>query len=90
MYSVLMMCECIRREAMQQFLRWVCHPYIRMLLTTGTGILNCIRALGGYTSAVSAETIFDTDNFKEDEYLAHIETKSGNPRLALNWFVLEY
>jgi hypothetical protein len=52
------------------------------------GLLNCIRALGGYTLSHSAESVFDTDTFKESEYLAHIHSTSGNVLLALNWYVL--
>lgn len=50
------------------------------------GVLNCIRALGGYSLAYSAETIYDTDTFKETEYLVHVEATSGNILLAMNWY----
>lgn len=50
------------------------------------GTLNCIRALGGYTLAQSAETAFDTDTYKESEYLAQIEAL-GTIKVAMNWYV---
>jgi hypothetical protein len=69
--------------------QWVC-----LISTTSysqfhhpSGLLNCIRALGGYTLSHSAETVFDTDAFKEGEYLTHIHSTSGNLLLALNWCV---
>ncbi|TFY83386.1 hypothetical protein EWM64_g624 [Hericium alpestre] len=49
-------------------------------------LLNCIRALGGYTLVTSAETIYDTDTFNEAEYLAHISRFSGNIGLVMNWY----
>lgn len=52
------------------------------------GVLNCVRVLGGYTQPQSAETVFDTENFVESEYLAHIQATSGNLSLTLNWFVV--
>lgn len=51
------------------------------------GILNCVRAIGGYTYADSAETVFDTDTFKEAEYLAHASESSGNPEVTITWWV---
>ncbi|KAJ4499295.1 histidine kinase [Lentinula lateritia] len=50
------------------------------------GTLNCIRALGGYTLASSPETAFDTDTFKEHEYLERVKADSGNEELVLNWY----
>jgi hypothetical protein len=50
------------------------------------GLLNCLRALGGYTKPRSAQTIFDTDSFVESEYLQEIYKTSGNVPLALNWY----
>lgn len=50
------------------------------------GILNCVRAIGGYTYADSAETVFDTDTFKEAEYLAHASESSGNPEVTITWY----
>ncbi|KAJ6626914.1 dual-domain HisK/Mak2 protein kinase [Mycena sp. CBHHK59/15] len=52
------------------------------------GTLNCIRALGGYTIADSAETAFDTETFKESDYKLQIHTTSGNLPLALNWYIV--
>jgi hypothetical protein len=53
-----------------------------------TGVLNCIRALGGYTYASSADTVFDTEGFKEREYREQVEKTSGNLPLVMNWFVV--
>jgi hypothetical protein len=50
-----------------------------------TAILNCIRALGGYTHADSPQTLFDTDTFVESKYLEQIHESSGN--LSLNWYI---
>ncbi|PCH33241.1 hypothetical protein WOLCODRAFT_21861 [Wolfiporia cocos MD-104 SS10] len=50
------------------------------------GILNCIRALGGYTFAHSAETIFDTESFVENEYLARSAETCGNLEVAVTWY----
>ena len=50
-------------------------------------VLICIRVLGGYTRADSAETVFDTDNFIEKKYVEYIHSTSGNISLALNWCV---
>ncbi|KAG6891107.1 hypothetical protein C0995_014197 [Termitomyces sp. Mi166 len=41
------------------------------------GVLNCIRALGGYTIAQSADTLFDTESYKETTFLEQIDTTSG-------------
>ncbi|KAF7367339.1 Histidine kinase [Mycena sanguinolenta] len=48
--------------------------------------LNCIRALGGYTTASSAADVFDTETFIESDYQRHIHETSGNLPLALNWY----
>ncbi|KAI3615522.1 histidine kinase [Moniliophthora roreri] len=61
-----------------------------------SGTLNCIRAVGGYTVATSAETAFDTDGFIEAEYIEHAKATSGNLPLAYNsfkvagWYCLGY
>lgn len=52
-----------------------------------TAILNCIRALGGYTHADSLQTVFDTDTFVESKYLEQIHESSGNLSLSLNWYI---
>ncbi|PFH54726.1 hypothetical protein AMATHDRAFT_268 [Amanita thiersii Skay4041] len=51
-----------------------------------TGVLNCIRALGGYTHGQPLELAFNTDNFIEEEYAAIIREVSGNLDLTLNWY----
>lgn len=50
------------------------------------GLLNCLRALGGFTKPRSAQTIFDTDSFVESEFLQELHKTSGNVPLALNWY----
>ncbi|KAJ3894889.1 hypothetical protein GG344DRAFT_62575 [Lentinula edodes] len=66
---------------------FVC-DYLSELVTAAeeVGTLNCIRALGGYTLASSPETAFDTDTFKEHEYLERVKADSGNEELVLNWY----
>lgn len=50
------------------------------------GVLNCIRALGGYTDASSAATVFNTDTFVETDYQERIVKISGCSRLSLAWY----
>ncbi|KAF9072703.1 dual-domain HisK/Mak2 protein kinase [Rhodocollybia butyracea] len=50
------------------------------------GTLNAIRAIGGFTVATSAETAFDTETFKERDYLQQVKAQSGNIDLVLNWY----
>ncbi|KAF8061003.1 hypothetical protein FPV67DRAFT_1673829 [Lyophyllum atratum] len=50
------------------------------------GVLNCIRVLGGYTKAQSIETLFDTDTFKENDFLEATHARSGNVPLLLSWY----
>ncbi|THU88468.1 hypothetical protein K435DRAFT_830560 [Dendrothele bispora CBS 962.96] len=51
-----------------------------------SGTLNCIRALAGWTDANSADTVFDTEEFKESEYLEQLQRSSGNVPLVMNWY----
>ncbi|KIY45235.1 dual-domain HisK/Mak2 protein kinase [Fistulina hepatica ATCC 64428] len=51
-----------------------------------TALLNCIRAIGGYTSNQSIETLFDTDTFKEKEFLENVKTSSGNVEVSMTWY----
>ncbi|TFK40893.1 dual-domain HisK/Mak2 protein kinase [Crucibulum laeve] len=51
-----------------------------------TGVINCIRVLGGYTNTHSADFMFDTDTFVESQFLEKIHEMSGNVSLALNWY----
>ncbi|KAF9015434.1 dual-domain HisK/Mak2 protein kinase [Cyathus striatus] len=51
-----------------------------------TGVLNCVRVLGGYTLARDMQTLFDTDSFVESEFLEQIHESSGNVSLVLNWY----
>ncbi|KII94402.1 hypothetical protein PLICRDRAFT_695401 [Plicaturopsis crispa FD-325 SS-3] len=55
-------------------------------IVLATALLNCIRAIGGYTYANSPETAFDMDTFTESEYVTHVNTTSGNVPLAMNWY----
>ncbi|KAI5897382.1 histidine kinase [Schizophyllum commune H4-8] len=55
-------------------------------IVLGKGILNLIRALGGYTYAHSAETAFDTEDFNEHEYITEITRTSGNIEMVMNWY----
>lgn len=47
------------------------------------GLLNCIRALGGYTVNTSAKTIYMTDTFNEDDYLKSIPEGGGSTLVGL-------
>ncbi|KAK2461712.1 hypothetical protein APHAL10511_006175 [Amanita phalloides] len=51
-----------------------------------TGVLNCIRALGGYTYNLTAESAIDINSFAEGEYFSGICDKSGDKELAMNWY----
>ncbi|TRM62878.1 histidine kinase [Schizophyllum amplum] len=52
----------------------------------GKGILNLIRALGGYTYAHTADTAFDTEDFIEAEYMNQVRRNSGNLEMVMNWY----
>jgi len=64
------------------------HPAVTQVFipSSNVAVLNCIRVLGGYTRAESAETVFDTDDFNEKKYVEYIHSSSGNISLALNWY----
>ena len=47
------------------------------------GLLNCIRALGGYTVNTSAKAIYTTDVFDEDNYLQSIPESDGSSLIGL-------
>ncbi|KAN0138534.1 hypothetical protein V8E53_003522 [Lactarius tabidus] len=47
------------------------------------GLLNCIRALGGYTLNTSASTIYTTDTFDEGEYLKTIPDSGRSTLIGL-------
>ncbi|KAL1747326.1 histidine kinase [Schizophyllum fasciatum] len=55
-------------------------------IVLGKGILNLVRALGGYTYAHNAETAFDTEDFNEHEYITEITRTSGNIEMVMNWY----
>ncbi|KAJ7596782.1 dual-domain HisK/Mak2 protein kinase [Mycena floridula] len=69
-----------------------CHNDVKLWTPSGDpiilamGVLNIVRALGGYTDQRSVDTLFDTDNFSESEYLTAILARSGNGPLAMNWY----
>ncbi|KAI8983351.1 histidine kinase [Trametes punicea] len=69
-------------EALSDITLWAPSGDIAVL---AQGTLNCVRALGGYTVAQSAETAFDTETFKEGEYLAQVEAL-GTIKVAMNWY----
>ncbi|CDO70926.1 hypothetical protein BN946_scf184829.g34 [Trametes cinnabarina] len=69
-------------EALSDITLWAPSGDIAVL---AQGTLNCIRALGGYTIAQSADTAFDTETFKESEYLAQVESL-GTIKVAMNWY----
>ncbi|KAI0271645.1 histidine kinase [Gloeopeniophorella convolvens] len=48
------------------------------------GLLNCIRALGGYTVNDSAKTIYATETFDEADYLAKIPNNHSNTLIGLS------
>ena len=50
---------------------------------TKQGLLNCIRALGGYTANTSSKTIYTTDTFNEDDYLKSLSEGGGNTLIGL-------
>ncbi|KAH9921391.1 histidine kinase [Fomitopsis serialis] len=50
------------------------------------GILNCVRAIGGYTYAESPAAVFDTETFNETEYFARASEACGTPDVALSWY----
>ena len=54
------------------------------------GVLNCIRAIGGYTDASSVDTVFNTDNFVEIDYQERITKHSASGRLILSWRALSF
>ena len=53
---------------------------------TTLGLLNCIRALGGYTIATSPDNIFDTEEFVESEYSGNLASLGRMPPITLNWY----
>ncbi|KAI6045151.1 STKc type histidine kinase [Pisolithus marmoratus] len=50
------------------------------------GLLNCIRAMGGYTDASSIDVVFNTDTFDDKEYQERITEITGNSRMSLGWY----
>lgn len=50
-----------------------------------TGLLNCIRALGGYTTATSPGNLFDTEDFIESKYYENLASQGRLPPITLNW-----
>ncbi|KAF9654281.1 histidine kinase [Thelephora ganbajun] len=56
------------------------------LATLLQGLLNCIRALGGYTTATSPENLFDTGDFVESEYYKNLASQGHMPAITLNWY----
>ncbi|KAH6917111.1 dual-domain HisK/Mak2 protein kinase [Coprinopsis sp. MPI-PUGE-AT-0042] len=50
------------------------------------GLLNCIRVLSGSTNGKTASTLFDTDNFIEEDFVKTIHRTTGNLSLTMNWY----
>lgn len=50
-------------------------------------LLNCVRALGGFTLARDVETVFDTENFTEKQFLLDLKSRGGDVPPAMNWWV---
>ncbi|KAI0286668.1 histidine kinase [Russula aff. rugulosa BPL654] len=55
------------------------------LAISAQGLLNCIRALGGYTVNTSAKTIYTMDAFNEDDYLESIPESDGGSLIGLTF-----
>jgi len=51
-----------------------------------TALLNCIRAIGGYTLEGDAQFAFDTDTFKEHTFLANLKARGADVPAAMNWY----
>ena len=56
------------------------------LKLTTAGLLNCIRALGGYTISTSHENLFDTEDFVEPEYYENLVSQGRMPPITSNWY----
>lgn len=61
-------------------------PFSKRAIKYLIAILNCIRALGGYTQGKGVDNMFDTDDFVESEYLECIHQTSGNISMSLSWY----
>lgn len=59
-----------------------------LIHTFSLGVLNCIRAMAGYTDGGSAHHAFDTDSFNEEDYLSATKLTVGNADVAFNWCVI--
>lgn len=57
-------------------------------ITLATGVLNLVRALGGYTSVrpTSSQLLFNNDKFDEERYLDRVSTSSGNAPMMFGWY----
>ncbi len=45
-----------------------------------------MRALGGYTDGSFVDTLFDTEDFKEQQYAEKVQSETGNVDLVMNWY----
>lgn len=66
--------------------RWIQCFDLNFSRLTATGLLNCIRALGGYTSATSPGNLFDTEDYVESEYYESLASQGRLPPITLNWY----
>lgn len=48
--------------------------------------VNAVRAFAGLTVATSPDTVFDTEDMNEREYLEQSEVQLGNTVLTMNWY----
>lgn len=57
-------------------------------ITLATGVLNLIRALGGYTGVrpTSVQSLFNNDKFNEERYLDRVSSSSGNAPMMFGWY----
>ncbi|KIP05676.1 hypothetical protein PHLGIDRAFT_128752 [Phlebiopsis gigantea 11061_1 CR5-6] len=56
------------------------------LIVFGQAHLNAVRAFAGLTVATSPDTVFDTEEMNEREYLEQSEVQLGNTVLTMNWY----
>jgi hypothetical protein len=58
------------------------------LKTFSAGVLNCVRALGGYTVKMDAASVFDTPTWSEAAYMHELEKAGGTTSVVMNWCVM--
>jgi hypothetical protein len=58
------------------------------LKSYSAGVLNCVRALGGYTLKMDAASVFDTPTWSEATYIHELEKAGGTTSVVMNWYVM--